>query len=98
MVIDDNKQKVSKNTEIDKNENKVGLAKINNFSDQHKNGAKDQNNIFMTEFASHIPYWGGHFTLISQKIIVSNTCTIDYYLFSFWVMNKIIPAFIQKLP
>jgi hypothetical protein len=37
MVIDDNNQKVSINTEKDKNENNVGLTKINNFSDQHKN-------------------------------------------------------------
>jgi hypothetical protein len=98
MVIDDNKQKVSKNTEIDTNKNNEGLTKINNFSDQQKNGAKDLNNIFMTEFASHIPYWGGHFTLRSQKIIVANTCTIDYYLFSFWVMKKTISNFKERLP
>ena len=27
-----------------------------------------------------------------------NTCTIDNYLFSFWVLNKIIPNFEVKLP
>jgi len=97
-VIDDNKQKVSKNTEIDKKENNVELTKINKFSDQQTNGATDQNNIFLTEFASHIPFWGGYFTLRSQKITVSITYTIDYYLFSFWVMKKTISNFQERLP
>ena len=97
-VIDDNKQKVSKNTEIDKKENNVELTKIKKFSDQQTNGATDQNNIFLTEFASHIPYWGGYFTLRSQKITVSITCTIDYYLFSFWVMKKTTSNFQERLP
>ena len=41
------------------------------------------------EFKSAVPKWGG--TINSQKkiITISNTCTIDYYLFAFWVMFKV---------
>jgi hypothetical protein len=49
-------------------------------------------------FSSHIPNWGGFFTYKYKKITVVNTCTIDNYLFSFWVLNQIIPNFIAKFP
>jgi len=55
-------------------------------------------NKIIPDFTSHIPNWGGYFSYQGKKITVTNTCTIDSCLLSLWVMNKIIPAFIQKLP
>jgi hypothetical protein len=55
-------------------------------------------NTIIPKFTSHIPFWGGYFTHQGKKISVTNTCTIDSYLFSFWVLSKIIPHFVEKLP
>ena len=47
-------------------------------------------------FEAHIPTWGGNFIKDGKQIRVINTCTIDNYLFSLWVMSKIIPLFSNK--
>ncbi len=44
--------------------------------------------LSLKEFKSHVPEWGGHIRFHENYITLSNTCTIDYYLFSLWVMNK----------
>jgi hypothetical protein len=49
-------------------------------------------------FNAHIPIWGGQFTFQKKKLNVTNTCTIDNYLFAFWVLKKIIPYFEKRLP
>ena len=43
------------------------------------------------KFISHIPKWGG--VLIDKNnqktsFLISNTCTIDYYLLALWVSTK----------
>ena len=46
---------------------------------------------------SHVPPWGGKFSYKGFEINVINTCTIDNYLFSFWVLNKLIPRFSERI-
>jgi restriction endonuclease S subunit len=40
-------------------------------------------------FNSHIPTWGATFSNNNKKFRVINTCTIDNFLFAFWVLSKI---------
>ena len=45
-------------------------------------------------FIAHIPSLGGYFYKNNGKrILVSNTCTIDNYLFALWVLSKLMPNF-----
>jgi hypothetical protein len=44
------------------------------------------------------PPWGGYFKQDERIIKVVNTCTIDNYLFAFWVMSQIVPNFLERLP
>jgi hypothetical protein len=47
------------------------------------------NNI-LTEIRDHIPQWGAIISYKNSKSVnVTNTCSIDYYLFAFWVLKKI---------
>jgi hypothetical protein len=52
---------------------------------------------FLKEFNAHIPHWGGTFENNGKRFNVTNTCTIDNYLFAFWVMSKISPGFLEKI-
>jgi hypothetical protein len=52
----------------------------------------------MSDFNKHIPKWGANFYYKNQLIDVSNTCTIDNFLFAFWVLSRIVPNFIEKMP
>ena len=59
------------------------------------------NPISIEDILLHVPHWGGKIKYqqsLSQTINVSNTCTIDYYLFAFWLQFKIIPDFLSKIP
>ena len=58
------------------------------------------NEISIDEIEKRVPYWGANIWYRGQKkkVFVSNTCTIDYYLFAFWLQNKILPDFISKIP
>ena len=50
-------------------------------------------------FQAHIPSLGGYFYKRNgQKIVVTNTCTIDNYLFALWVLSKLIQNFNFNLP
>ena len=45
-------------------------------------------------FVEHIPSLGGSFIKKNgQKILMTNTCTFDNYLFSMWVLSKLVPNF-----
>ena len=49
-------------------------------------------------FVAHIPSLGGQFLKNNgQKIVLTNTCTIDNYMFSLWVLSKLIPEFFSRL-
>ena len=49
-------------------------------------------------FTQHVPINGGFFIVGNKKIGFINTCTIDYYLLSFWVMNYLIKDFKKAMP
>jgi hypothetical protein len=68
------------------------------------NGKSDIDNLFTVSntiardlFESRIPKWGANIVLNKTEIEVTNTCTIDYYLFAMWILNKIHPIFIESL-
>lgn len=52
---------------------------------------------YIPAFTAHIPPWGGFFTKNKKQIEVINTCTIDNYLFAFWVLSKIVDQFPEKI-
>ena len=54
--------------------------------------------LIVKNFNSTIPPWGGYFKQDERIIKVVNTCTIDNYLFAFWVMSQIVPNFLERLP
>jgi hypothetical protein len=54
--------------------------------------------LIVKSFNSIIPPWGGYFKQDERIIMVVNTCTIDNYLFAFWVMSQIVPNFLERLP
>ena len=51
------------------------------------------------EFETHIPKWSAEINYKGFiKVKVVNTCTIDYFLFALWVLDKMYPAFLNLLP
>lgn len=56
-------------------------------------------NLSLDDFQSHIPSWGAKITYKGLKNVnVSDTCTIDYFLFSFWAISKTDKGFVSNLP
>jgi hypothetical protein len=49
-------------------------------------------------FNDHIPTWGAKFVFRTFETKVTNTCTIDNFLFAFWVISKLDQRLIQFLP
>ena len=66
---------------------------LNNDS---SSGIKNNVNDSIPEFIEHLPKWGGYFEKEGEKIKVINTCTIDNYLFAFWVLSQLIPFFTKS--
>jgi hypothetical protein len=53
----------------------------------------------IADFVARIPKWGAVIQLAEFKNVeVTNTCTVDYFLLSIWVVNKIVPACIASFP
>lgn len=49
----------------------------------------DINDPLFIEFRDHIPAWSARINYKGLKnVFVSNTCSIDYYLFAMWYLNK----------
>ena len=49
-------------------------------------------------FLKHIPFWGGKIQYNGKnEISLTNTCNIDYYLFSLWVLSKIDANFLSNI-
>jgi hypothetical protein len=48
-------------------------------------------------FNEHIPSWGAHIKYRNQNVDVTNACTIDYFLFAFWVLNYEKPKLIDTI-
>jgi hypothetical protein len=53
--------------------------------------------FFLKKFNDHIHHWGYSFENNGKLLNETNTCTIDNFLFAFWVMSEIIPAFLEKI-
>ena len=47
----------------------------------------------------NFPKWGAVINFNDQKnIFVSDTCTIDNFLYAFWILSHIVPNFLIKIP
>ena len=55
-------------------------------------------NSTITNFKAHIPKWGGTISFNGENVMLTNTCTIDYFLFAFWVLEKLVPHFLENIP
>jgi hypothetical protein len=52
-----------------------------------------------SQFKEYIPPWGATIRYNNAEgIIVNNTCNIDYFIFSFWVMKALVPNFTEGIP
>jgi len=47
-------------------------------------------------FNEHIPKWGAKIELNGRKFNVTDTCSIDYFLFGFWIASKR-PNFLRSI-
>jgi hypothetical protein len=56
----------------------------------------EEQNIFIENFKRAIPPWGG--SIMYRGIItnITNTCSIDYHLFSLWILFKLAPNFLDQ--
>ena len=84
----------SDDTQVTKNNNKKEMDYNNGSHEENKRLISD---VFLKAFDSHIPHWGGKFKYNGKILTATNTCTIDYYLFAFWVLKQIIPTLIEKM-
>ena len=52
---------------------------------------RNETNLSIVEFKDHVPKpkWGAIIEYNTNRVSVSNTCPIDYYLFAIWVLSKI---------
>jgi hypothetical protein len=98
---------ISKNskTPINKKSKLSNIKRSNTVSQEKKNffiqenwKTHDINVLNMPEFNEHIPKNGGFFEFEKKIIKYINTCTIDYFLFAFWVLSKLIPMFKERIP
>jgi hypothetical protein len=58
------------------------------IEDNSEDNLNEIQTLSLKEFKSHVPEWGGNIRLKTKYITLSDTCTIDYYLFSMWIMYK----------
>jgi hypothetical protein len=42
----------------------------------------------MNNLKKHVPKWGAIITYKKKNVFLSNTCTIDSFLFAFWILFK----------
>ena len=55
-------------------------------------------NQLIYELRSHFPRNGGKIVYNGRKTSVINTCSIDYLIFSFYVLHRIDKNFLKKIP
>jgi hypothetical protein len=75
------------------NNNNLSVEDNNESTENLINEPTDNNfnmirTLSLKEFKSHVPEWGGNIRFQNNYITLSDTCTIDYYLFSMWVIYK----------
>jgi hypothetical protein len=84
---------------VQRKNNNANQANVSSVSSNKEKSLQNMDsNAIVSDLTSHIPSWGGFFMYRNKKIQVVNTCTIDCYLFSIWVMSKLIPYFVKNLP
>jgi hypothetical protein len=49
-------------------------------------------------FKSHVPFWGGNIKYKGKSVKLTNTCTIDNFLYGFWVAFKTNNIFWEQIP
>ena len=55
--------------------------------------------IKSSKFEAHIPPWSATISYNAIHYVnVTNTCTIDYFLFALWTLKKTVPEFTDNLP
>jgi hypothetical protein len=64
-----------------------------NKDDDNKDGAFEVNTL-----TKHIPKWGMQIAYNNKNLVVTNTCSIDYYLLALWVLSKIRSENIKNIP
>jgi len=52
----------------------------------------------IAELSPYVPFWGGKINYRKKIVDITNTCTIDNLLFSFWVASRIIQSFLERIP
>ncbi|CAF0983415.1 unnamed protein product, partial [Brachionus calyciflorus] len=89
-----NKQKKlvleSKSLEKSSKENKKRQSKNN------KNIIEELNRDLL-DFKTHLPSWGGKIQYFERDILLTNTCTIHYYLLAFWYLSKIKNNYLESI-
>ncbi|RMZ97210.1 hypothetical protein BpHYR1_043785 [Brachionus plicatilis] len=54
---------------------------------------------FIEQFKNHVSKWGAKIVYNGiSNIILSNTCSIDYFLLSLWCVYKLRKDFLLELP
>ncbi|CAF1131412.1 unnamed protein product, partial [Brachionus calyciflorus] len=88
----------SSSSESSDDENKGNNSE--NFSNKSLNRHQvyNKNKPFtLKEFKRHVPKNGGTIKVNNEDITLTNTCSIDYYLFAFWYLSKIDTEFTLKI-
>ena len=60
----------------------------NDLSDKSNNDYEKRIDIEINNLKIHVPKWGATITYKNKKVFLSNTCTIDNFLFAFWILYK----------
>ena len=89
-------RKQKKEPHLKINENKQNQKQLN--IKLHHIVIENFKNLQISDFAAHIPRNGGYFISDGKRIPFINTCTIDNYLFAFWVLSRLISDFQEKIP
>jgi len=79
IVINSKKKKHQK-----KNKNEKPLIKFERL---------DKHDEFIYHLRTRIPKWGGFINFNEKRVQLTDTCTIDYFLLSLWILSKIVPDF-----
>jgi len=67
------------------------LLSSDDRNDKNRQDHQEGNQIKETHFdmnnlKNHVPKWGANITYKNQKVYLFNTCTIDNFLFAFWIL------------
>jgi hypothetical protein len=84
-------------TDVSSINNDYSVETLSNY-DEENDCFEPQNSINIQEIKGHVPQWGGKINYHNRKVKVSDTCTIDYFLFALWLQFKLTPNFYSMIP